>query len=129
MADVGRRHGNELGSHPVSCLTKHASSRMQLSRIGTAAVDAVLTYSRRVFTRGALIYAIGRNEVARHRREGIRFWMCAPSTSRTCGRIPSSRSENNGPTIPKLSPSYISKSIRRLHCASPTKEPRIRQSV
>jgi hypothetical protein len=39
-------------------------------------VDVVLEYGRRVFTRGAIIYAIGRKEVARYRYEGLDLSNC-----------------------------------------------------
>ena len=52
-------------------LTDHASRRMQHRGIGPDAVDAVLAYGRRVFTRGILVYAIGRKEVAECRELNI----------------------------------------------------------
>ena len=52
-------------------LTNHARVRLNQRRISPEALDAVLTYGRRVFVRGAQIRAIGRREVARFQLKGI----------------------------------------------------------
>jgi len=39
--------------------------------IETLAIEAVLEYGRVVYTRGAVIHAVGRNEIACFAREGI----------------------------------------------------------
>jgi hypothetical protein len=51
--------------------TKHAEIRANARRLSYQAVAAVLEFGRRVFTRGAMIYAIGRREVERFARRGI----------------------------------------------------------
>ena len=51
-------------------LTKHARERM-LRRLPPIVVRHVVEYGRVVFVRGATIYAVGRKEVARFRREGV----------------------------------------------------------
>lgn len=52
-------------------LTTHALMRMRLRAIGERAVELVLDFGRIVYTRGAVIYAIGRKEVALARRRGV----------------------------------------------------------
>ena len=52
-------------------LTKHAVSRMATRAISQHAVEAALEFGRCVEIRGAQIFAIGRREVGRFRREGI----------------------------------------------------------
>ena len=52
-------------------LTKHALSRMSTRAISRPAIEAALEFGRCVEIRGAQIFAIGRREVARFRREGI----------------------------------------------------------
>jgi hypothetical protein len=52
-------------------LSDHAEKRMTGRRIPARAMDAVLTYGRVAYVRGAQIFTIGRKEVERHRRNGI----------------------------------------------------------
>lgn len=52
-------------------ITKHARKRLRTRRIGEAAVHAAVEHGRVVFTRGAVIYAIGRNEIERARPWGV----------------------------------------------------------
>ena len=52
-------------------LSQHARNRMNQRRISRAAVLAALQHGRRIHTRGAVVYAIGRKEVAACRRRGI----------------------------------------------------------
>jgi hypothetical protein len=49
---------------PSPHLTCHARRRMQGRAIPPAAVEAALDYGRVVHTRGAVVHAIGRNEIA-----------------------------------------------------------------
>ena len=59
-----------------SKLTKHASKRMSQRRIPATAIDLVIEYGRVVFTRGAMIYAIGRNEVKQYKIEKAEISYC-----------------------------------------------------
>ena len=52
-------------------LTRHVRRQMQRRAIPAIAIDAVLDYGRVVYTRGAVIHAIGRNEIARWAAAGI----------------------------------------------------------
>lgn len=52
-------------------VTQHAWQRMCARSLSRAALDAVLSYGRVIYTRGAAIYALGRKEVARLARRGI----------------------------------------------------------
>ncbi len=52
-------------------LTQHAMERMATRGVRADAIDAVLSFGRVVYIRGADIYAIGRKEVALYAREGI----------------------------------------------------------
>lgn len=52
-------------------LTVHAEQRISQRRIPQAAVEVVLTYGRKSFTRGAQLRAIGRREVERFEQKGI----------------------------------------------------------
>lgn len=52
-------------------LTQHARIRMNQRRLSYEAVAMVMAYGRLVRVRDAEIYAIGRKEVARGRREGV----------------------------------------------------------
>lgn len=52
-------------------VTRHAARRMQTRAIAPAAVETVLEYGRVVHTRGAVVHAIGRKEVARYAAEGV----------------------------------------------------------
>ncbi len=51
--------------------SKHAYERMVTRSISRTAVEAALALGRCVETRGAQIFAIGRKEVARYKRDGI----------------------------------------------------------
>lgn len=52
-------------------VTDHARKRMTGRRISPEALEAVLTYGREVYVRGAQVYAIGKKEVERYQRDGI----------------------------------------------------------
>lgn len=52
-------------------LTKHAYERMIARSISRTAIEAALEFGRCVEIRGAQVFAIGRKEVAKYRREGI----------------------------------------------------------
>lgn len=52
-------------------LTRHARERMKLRGIGEQGIDLAFHFGRIVFTRGAVVYAIGRKEVARARERGL----------------------------------------------------------
>jgi len=52
-------------------LTKHAVDRMAARSISRSAVEAALEFGRCTEIRAAEIFAIGRKEVARYRRDGI----------------------------------------------------------
>lgn len=51
-------------------LTTHARIRMQQRRIDLEMIEQVIQFGREVCTRGAIVYALGRNEVARAAKEG-----------------------------------------------------------
>ncbi len=51
--------------------TKHADLRANARRLSRQAVSAALEFGRRVYTRGAMICAIGRREVRRFALLGI----------------------------------------------------------
>jgi len=52
-------------------LTRHAKQRQRSRGIKSDAIDAVLEYGREVYTRGALIYAIGKREIKEQLRRGL----------------------------------------------------------
>jgi hypothetical protein len=52
-------------------LTDHARVRMDGRRIPATAVEAVLSYGRTVWARGAQIYALGKKEVEWASRQGL----------------------------------------------------------
>jgi hypothetical protein len=52
-------------------LTKHAYERMITRSISRSAIEAALEFGRCVEIRGAQIFAIGRKEVEKYRRDGI----------------------------------------------------------
>lgn len=54
-----------------SQLSCHAFERLEQRDIEIEAVEAVLDYGREVFTRGAVVHAIGRREIEQWAREGI----------------------------------------------------------
>ena len=43
--------------------TKHALKRQQQRGISSEIIELVLTFGRQIYTRGALIYALGRKEI------------------------------------------------------------------
>lgn len=51
--------------------TVHAQERMQHRCIDPEAVRAALDFGREVFTRGAIVHAIGRREIERWSDEGV----------------------------------------------------------
>ncbi len=51
-------------------LTHHARKRMQQRRIDLGMVELVIQFGREVCTRGALVFAIGRNEIATAAKRG-----------------------------------------------------------
>jgi hypothetical protein len=52
-------------------LTKHAYERMVTRSISRTAIEAALEFGRCVEIRGAQVFAIGRKEVEKYRRDGI----------------------------------------------------------
>lgn len=52
-------------------LSKHARARMTTRSISRTAIEAALEFGRCVEIRGAQIFAIGRKEVAKYRRDGV----------------------------------------------------------
>lgn len=52
-------------------LTKHAEARMASRAIPRSAIEATLQFGRCVQVRGAHVFAIGRKEVKKYRRDGI----------------------------------------------------------
>lgn len=58
-------------------LTQHATVRMAHRGIPSEVIETVIECGRAVFTRGAVIHAIGRNEVEKYwREEGIDISGC-----------------------------------------------------
>lgn len=57
-------------------LTQHAAARMAHRSISSEVIESVIEFGRVVFTRGAMIHAIGRNEVVRYRQEDIDLSDC-----------------------------------------------------
>jgi len=51
--------------------TNHTTQRMSQRGIGPEAIDAAQDYGRAVHTRGAVVFAIGRNEIAFYLEQGI----------------------------------------------------------
>lgn len=58
-------------SNAQSQLSCHAFERMEQRDIDHEAVEAVLDYGREVYTRGAIVHAIGRREIEHWRPDGI----------------------------------------------------------
>lgn len=52
-------------------LTRHAAQRMQQRALSPDVIREVLAFGREVHVRGAIIYAVGRKEVASLRRDGV----------------------------------------------------------
>jgi hypothetical protein len=65
-----------LANPSDTTLTRHATTRMAHRGIQSEVIEQVIEYGRTVYTRGALVYAIGRKEVERHRQEGIDLSEC-----------------------------------------------------
>jgi hypothetical protein len=59
---------HDSAEHSATC---HSRKRMQHRGIDQVAVEAVLEFGREVFTRGAVIHAIGRREIEQWNDEGI----------------------------------------------------------
>ena len=57
-------------------LTQHATVRMAHRSISSEVIESVIEFGRVVFTRGAMIHAIGRKEVERYRQEDIDLSDC-----------------------------------------------------
>lgn len=57
-------------------LTRHATARMTHRGIPAEVIETVIDYGRAVYTRGAVIHAIGRKEVERYRQEDIDLSDC-----------------------------------------------------
>lgn len=51
-------------------LTTHARLRMQQRRIDLDMIELVIQFGREVCTRGAIVYALGRNEVTKAAKDG-----------------------------------------------------------
>jgi hypothetical protein len=60
---------NNSNANGETRLTRHATKRMDHRSISSEIIDSVIEYGRVVYTRGAMIYAIGRKEVERYRQE------------------------------------------------------------
>src|SRR5262249_21345732 len=60
-------------AEPHILISRHAAQRMASRGISAEAVATVLDYGRSVYTRGARLYALGRNEVERFARCGLRL--------------------------------------------------------
>ncbi|MCA9177469.1 MAG: DUF4258 domain-containing protein [Planctomycetales bacterium] len=58
-------------AHAKSQLSCHAFERMEQRDIDHEAIEVVLDYGREVYTRGAIVHAIGRREIEHWEREGI----------------------------------------------------------
>lgn len=56
---------------PSTRLSRHAQRRMSHRGIKMEAVEAALDYGRVIYTRGAIIYAIGKKEIAAMAESGI----------------------------------------------------------
>jgi hypothetical protein len=67
-----------IRAEPVYCsmMTRHASTRMKLRGIRPEVIELVLEYGRAVFTRGAIVYAVGHKEVRRYLKDGIDLSEC-----------------------------------------------------
>lgn len=52
-------------------VTRHAHRRMSQRGVSEQAIDAALAYGREVWTRGAVIYAIGKKEVRKYLAQGV----------------------------------------------------------
>lgn len=68
---MGTQGAAEVQNPPALLLTRHACERMIERRVSASALEHVLDYGREVHVRGATVYAIGRNEVARYELEGV----------------------------------------------------------
>jgi hypothetical protein len=57
-------------------MTHHAAARMTHRGIRTEVIELVMDYGRMVFTRGAVVFAIGRKEIERYLKDGIDLSIC-----------------------------------------------------
>ncbi len=64
---------NETSSTTGTRITQHASARMNARGLTNAAINVALTYGRVVHVRGAAIYVIGRKEVEKMARAGLKL--------------------------------------------------------
>lgn len=62
---------NSCNANGDTRLTRHATERMTHRGIPPEVIDTVIEYGRVVYTRGAMIYAIGRKEVERYRQGDV----------------------------------------------------------
>ncbi len=56
---------------PEGYVSKHAKKRMFARRIDSRALSTVLDVGRRIYTRKAVFYVVGRKEVKRWRSRGV----------------------------------------------------------
>lgn len=70
-------------------LTKHAYERMTNRSISRMAIEAALEFGRCVEIRGAQIFAIGRKEVEKYRRDGVDLHQFEGTqvVATACGRV------------------------------------------
>ena len=59
------------GNNCQTKISRHAFDRLEQRNIKAEAVEAVLDYGREVFTRGAVVHAIGQREIRLWAREGV----------------------------------------------------------
>jgi hypothetical protein len=64
----GRAEARRWRGDPIS---RHARDRLRERGLGAAVIDAAIEHGRVVFTRGAVIYAIGRKEIEQARVWGV----------------------------------------------------------
>jgi hypothetical protein len=57
-------------------MTHHAADRMMHRGIRTEVIELVMDYGRMVFTRGAMVFAVGRKEIQKYLEEGIDLSIC-----------------------------------------------------
>jgi len=57
-------------------LSEHAAARMVHRNISSELIDSVVEYGRMVFTRGAVVHAIGRKEVEQYLEEDLNLSDC-----------------------------------------------------
>lgn len=64
-------YNNSNTANLGTSLTKHATVRMGQRSISPEVIESVVDFGRVVYTRGAIIHAIGRKEVEHYRQEDI----------------------------------------------------------